>query len=112
MYRKVYVSKFVSPLARVVWLLTVERRRRQFAFVHAVDGAVGAHGATRSEAVEHLARLDQRFASQAAREFTVGLGQRGENITLKTRDRINRINNKNALMPSHLNGKESFKTTP
>lgn len=72
------VSQFVNPLAWVVWLLTVEGSWRQLALVHAVDGAVGAHGAARSEAVEHLACLDQRFASLAARKFTVGLGQRGK----------------------------------
>lgn len=68
----------LTLLPEWVWLLTVEGSWRQLALVHAVDGAVGAHGAARSEAVEHLACLDQRFASLAARKFTVGLGQRGK----------------------------------
>lgn len=61
-------------------LLTNEGGCRQLSLVHAVDGAVGAHGAARSEAVEHLACLNQCFASQAGRKFTVGLGQRGKNL--------------------------------
>lgn len=56
-----------------LWLLTDEGGGGQLALVHAVDGAVGAHGAARSQAVEDLARLNQRFTRQAAREFTVGL---------------------------------------
>lgn len=56
-----------------LWLLTDEGGGGQLALVHAVDGAVGAHGAARSQAVEDLARLNQRFTGQAAREFTVGL---------------------------------------
>lgn len=51
----------------------MEGSRRQLALVHAVDRAVGAHGAARSQAVEHLAGLDQCFASEAARKLTVGL---------------------------------------
>lgn len=56
-------------------LLTAEGGWRQFALVHAVDGAEGAHGAAYTEAVEHLARLDQRFANRTACKFTVCLGQ-------------------------------------
>lgn len=62
----------------IVWLLTDEGGRRQFALVHAVDRAEGAHDATYSEAVEHLPRLDQRFACMAARKFTVCLQRRGK----------------------------------
>lgn len=57
-------------------LLTEEGGWREFALIHAVDGTVGAHGATSSKAVENLACFDQRFASQAACKFTVCLGQR------------------------------------
>lgn len=56
-------------------LLTAEGGWRQLALVHAVDGAEGAHGAAYTEAVEHLARLDQRFANRTACKFTVCLGQ-------------------------------------
>lgn len=68
--------EFFNPLACIVWLLTDEGGWGQFDLVHAVDGAVGAHGATYCEAVQHLTRLDQRFASHADRKFTVCLGQR------------------------------------
>lgn len=70
-------ASVVSSLL-IVWLLTDEGGRRQFALVHAVDRAEGAHDATYSEAVEHLPRLDQRFACMAARKFTVCLQQRGK----------------------------------
>lgn len=56
-------------------LLTAEGGWRQFALVHAVDRAKGAHGAAYTEAVEHLACLDQRFADRTACKFTVCLGQ-------------------------------------
>lgn len=65
-------------------LLTAEGRRRQFALVHAVDGAEGAHDVARAEAVQHLARLDERFAGPAAREFTVCLRQGGQSIAPST----------------------------
>lgn len=56
-------------------LLTAKGRWRQFALVHTVDGAEGAHDVARAEAVQHLACLDERFADPAAREFTVCLRQ-------------------------------------
>lgn len=68
--------EFFDPLACVVWLLTDEGGWGQFDLIHAVDRAVGAHGATYCQAVEHFARLDQCFASHTARKFTVCLGQR------------------------------------
>lgn len=57
------------------WLLTHEGGRGQFALVQAVDGAVGAHHASHAQTVQHLSRLDQRFASLACREFAVRLQQ-------------------------------------
>lgn len=68
-------ASVVSSLL-IVLLLTDEGGRRQFALVHAVDRAEGAHDATYSEAVEHLPRLDQCFACMAARKFAVCLQQR------------------------------------
>lgn len=61
-------------------LLTAEGGWRQFALVHAVDGAEGAHGAAYTKAVEHLSCLDQRFANRTACKFTVCLG-RGRKIS-------------------------------
>jgi len=62
-------------MSSLIWrLLTDEGGGGQLALVHAADGAVGAHGgAARPQAVQHLARLDQRLASQARRQFTVSL---------------------------------------
>lgn len=57
----------------VVWLLTDEGGRRQFALVEAVDGAVGAHHATHAQPVQHLSRLDQCFTSLAGCKFAVRL---------------------------------------
>lgn len=62
-------------------LLTAEGRRRQFALVHAVDGAEGAHDSARAEAVEHLACLDERFANPTACKFTVCLRQGQQSVT-------------------------------
>lgn len=53
--------------------LTDEGGGGQLALVHAADGAEGAHGAARPEAVQNLAGLDQRFASEARGQFTVSL---------------------------------------
>lgn len=78
MVQKSLLLILVSSLACVVIVLTEEGSCREFALIHAGDGAVGAHGATRSEAVENLACFDQCFASQAACKFTVCLGQRGK----------------------------------
>lgn len=67
-----------EKLPRARALLTAEGRRRHFALVHTVDGAEGAHDVARAEAVQHLARLDERFAVPAARQFAVCLRQGGK----------------------------------
>lgn len=57
----------------VVWSLTDEGRRRQFALVQAVDGAVRDHHATYAQTVQHLSRLDQCFTGLARCKFAVRL---------------------------------------
>lgn len=59
--------------------LTHEGGDRQFALVQAVDGAVGAHHAAHAQAVQHLTRLDQRFARLACCKFAVRLWQQRTN---------------------------------